>query len=152
MPSPQRARNMNDHRAGALEPKVAVRRNVLDGLRRLALSEPRVECCGLLAGRERLIATIFPATNALRSPTSYEIAPDELFRLMREIRAASLELMGIYHSHPHGKNEPSPRDIERAYYPEAAYFVISSEPDIVRPVRAFRIRDGQATELEVEVR
>ena len=79
---------MNDHRAGALEPKVTVRRNVLDGLRRLAQSEPGVECCGLLAGRENLIATIFPATNALRSPTSYEIAPDELFRLMREIRAA----------------------------------------------------------------
>jgi proteasome lid subunit RPN8/RPN11 len=143
---------MKDHQSGALEAKVAVQGNVIEGLRTLAQSEPAVECCGLLAGRAGMIANILPATNALRSATSYEIAPDELFRLMREIRAASLELMGIYHSHPHGDNEPSPSDIERAYYPDAAYFIISSEPDTVRQVRAFRIRDGQVTELEVEVR
>ena len=41
---------------------------------------------------------------------------------MREMRAAGLELLGIYHSHPNGENEPSPRDVELAYYPEAAYF------------------------------
>ncbi len=44
---------------------------------------------------------------------------------MREIRAAGLELLGIYHSHPTGENKPSARDIERAYYPEAAYFIVS---------------------------
>ncbi len=44
---------------------------------------------------------------------------------MREMRAAGLDLLGIYHSHPNGKNEPSQRDIERAYYPDAAYFVVS---------------------------
>lgn len=70
---------------------------------------------------------------------------------MREIRAASLELLGIYHSHPNGKNEPSPRDIERAYYPDAAYFIVSPLPDAPQPVRAFSIRDGRATELEIEV-
>ena len=131
---------------------VDVRSNIFQRLRIFAQSASRLECCGLLAGGEGVITSIFPATNALASATAYEIAPEELFRLMREIRATSLELMGIYHSHPHGKNEPSPRDIERAYYPDAAYFVLSSEPDTVRPVRAFRIRHGQVTELEVEVR
>ena len=76
------------------------------------------------------------------SRNRYEIAPEELFRLMREIRAAGLEFLGIYHSHPNGKNEPSPRDIERAYYPEAAYFILSPLPDTVRPVRAFRFAMG----------
>jgi proteasome lid subunit RPN8/RPN11 len=110
------------------------------------------ECCGLLAGRDGIITHALAATNAASDPlVSYEIAPEELFRLMRELRAARLELLGIYHSHPNGKNEPSPRDIERAYYPDAAYFVVSPLAAAARPVRAFSIRDGRATELEIQV-
>ncbi len=76
-----------------------------------------------------MITRIFAATNAASDPaTNYEIAPQELFRLMREIRAAKLELLGIYHSHPNGKNEPSARDIELAYYPDTAYFILSPLP------------------------
>ena len=69
---------------------------------------------------------------------------------MREIRAASLDLMGIYHSHPSGNNEPSSRDIERAYYPDVAYFIVSAQTD-QKPVRAFSIREGQVTEVEIEI-
>ena len=68
---------------------------------------------------------------------------------MRAIRGAGLELLGIYHSHAHGPNEPSERDIERAYYPDAAYFILS--PVAARPNRAFSIRDGKAIELEIEI-
>ena len=109
------------------------------------------EVCGLLAGRDGIITHALPATNAASDPaTSYEIAPEELFRLMREIRAAGRELLGIYHSHPNGKNEPSPRDIERAYYPDAAYFIVSPLAAAARPVRAFSIRDRRVTELEIQ--
>jgi proteasome lid subunit RPN8/RPN11 len=113
---------------------------------------PQQECCGLLAGCDGAIARVFPATNAASDPrASYEIAPEELFPLMREIRAAGLTLMGIYHSHPNGENEPSARDVERAYYPDAAYFILSPREDATRPVRAFSIRDGRATELTIHV-
>jgi proteasome lid subunit RPN8/RPN11 len=69
---------------------------------------------------------------------------------MREVRAAALELVGIYHSHPTGKNEPSPRDIELAYYPDTAYVIISPEVGDAQPVRAFSIREGRATQLNFE--
>jgi len=116
-----------------------------------ARREPQRECCGLLAGRDDVITGVLPATNAASDPaTSYEIAPEELFRLMREMRAAGLELLGIYHSHPQGANEPSERDIERAYYPDAAYFIISPRDDAAQPVRAFSIREGRTTELTIE--
>jgi proteasome lid subunit RPN8/RPN11 len=49
----------------------------------------------------------------------------DLFRLMREIRAAGEEFVGIYHSHPAGENRPSARDLELAYYPEVAYVIVS---------------------------
>lgn len=106
----------------------------------------------MLAGCDGLITQVFPAENVAANPAvAYEIAPQEIFERMREMRAAGLELLGIYHSHPNGKNEPSPRDIESAYYSDAAYFIISPLPDASRPVRAFSIRDGQVKELEIEI-
>ncbi len=108
------------------------------------------ECCGLLAGRDAAITRLLPARNAARRPESeYEIAPEELFRLMREIRGAGLEMLGIYHSHPSGGNSPSASDIGRAFYPDAAYFIVSPREDAGRAVRAFAIRDGAVAELEI---
>ena len=71
--------------------------------------------------------------------------------MIREIRGAGLELMGIYHSHPNSENEPSPRDIELAYYPDVAYFIISPRADALRPIRAFSIREGQVSEMDIQI-
>ena len=109
------------------------------------------ECCGLLGGHGERATDIFPATNALASPTAYDIAVPELVALFRRLRAEKLELVGIYHSHPQGDNAPSPRDVELAYYPQSAYFIISPRPDAPRPVRAFRIAGQRAAELAIEV-
>jgi proteasome lid subunit RPN8/RPN11 len=128
---------------------VSVTREVLERLLEEARRDPLRECCGLLGGREGAITTVLPATNALASPTAYEIAPDELFKLFRHMREAGLEHLGIYHSHPNGENAPSPRDIELAYYPDAAHFVLSPRADVARPIRAFTIREGCVRELEI---
>ena len=99
-----------------------------------------------------MITHAFPAANAANNPaTGYEIDPKEIVSFMRETRAAGLEFLGIYHSHPKGDNVPSPRDIEMAYYSEEAYLILSPLPDAPRPVRAFTILDGRATELEIEI-
>ena len=129
-----------------------IQREVFDDLGKRALQEPAFECCGLLAGRDGVITRAYPAENVAGDPArNYEIAPREIFRLLREFRAQGLEFLGIYHSHPNGENAPSVRDIELAYYSEAAYFIISPRPDAPRPVRAFSIRDGRVTELEIQI-
>lgn len=131
---------------------IRIEREVLRVAAEHALRDPHAECCGMLAGREGVITRAFPAVNAAPNPAiEYEIAPKELFHLTREIRAAGLQLLGIYHSHPNGKNEPSARDIEQAYYPDVAYFIISSMAEAEMPVRAFSICDGSVAELEVRV-
>lgn len=134
--------------AGAIH----VHREILTALFEHARREPLTESCGLLAGRDGVITRAFPGANAAGDARSaYEIAPEELFRLMRAIRAEGLEFLGIYHSHPAGDNRPSANDIERAYYPDAAYFILSQRDDAARPIRAFSIRDGNVTELEIHV-
>ena len=134
-----------------MEGKCRVTSNVLRKLLAGARRDPAHECCGLLAGRAGEITTIFAAQNSLSSSKAYEIAPQELFTIFRKIRAENLEHLGIYHSHPETENIPSPKDISFAYYPDAIYFIISPKPDAPKPIRAFLIRDGNFTELSIEV-
>ena len=131
--------------------EIRVRVGIVEEMLRIARSDPRLECCGLLAGVSGVITNIFPAKNALASPTAYDVAPQELFRLFRRMREEKLEHLGIYHSHLASENVPSPRDIELAAYPNEAHFIISLLPDAPRPVRAFSIRDGQVEELEIAI-
>ncbi|HEV2341111.1 MAG TPA: M67 family metallopeptidase [Candidatus Acidoferrales bacterium] len=129
---------------------IQIRREVLTHVLDEALRLPNMESCGLLAGSDGIISRAFPATNSLASATAYEISPQELFGIMRDIRAAGLQMLGIYHSHPTGDNSPSSSDISCAYYPDAAYFIISPLPDSPQPVRAYSIRDGRFTELKIQ--
>ena len=123
-----------------------MRDGIIEELLRHARTEPRIECCGLLGGSNGIITRIFPAKNALDSATAYEIAPQEAFKFFRQIREEGLDHLGLYHSHPASDNVPSPTDIELAYYPDQAYFIISLWPEAERPVRVFFIRDGHAEE------
>jgi proteasome lid subunit RPN8/RPN11 len=133
-------------------PRIYISGEIASRLRAEAQNEVREECCGLLAGPDNVITHILPATNVANPPSAaYEIVPEELFKLMRQIRAAGLQLLGIYHSHPGGDNLPSTRDIERAYYPDAAYFVLSPRLEASKPIRAFSIRNGRASELEIQI-
>jgi desampylase len=135
-----------------VNPRIQVSRDVCANLLEHARRVPGQECCGLLAGRGGVITHVFPAANVAADPgKGYEIAPTEIVRMMREFRARELEFLGIYHSHPNGKNEPSPRDIELAYYSEAVYFIVSPLADAPKPARAFSIRNGRVTELEIEI-
>lgn len=130
---------------------VRVVADVLARITEEARRDPGIECCGLLAGRDRVIHEVFPARNVLASPTAFEIAPAELFRLFCRMRDRGMDHLGIYHSHPCGDNVPSSRDIEWAFYPDVAYFIVSPAADAPRPVRAFRIRDASVVELTVEL-
>jgi proteasome lid subunit RPN8/RPN11 len=135
-----------------LRTSIQVRKSIQQGLIDQALREPDEECCGLLAGRDGVITHVFPTENVATDPSkNYEIAPKDIVRLMREFRAAGLQFLGIYHSHPKGENAPSARDIELAYYSEEAYFIVSPQLDAPKPVRAFSIRDGRVRELEIAI-
>lgn len=128
---------------------IRIRREVVALLVAEARRNPSVECCGFLAGTAGVITELLPAPNALASATAYEIAPEHLFRLFRQMRAHALDHLGIYHSHPATENTPSPSDLARAFYPDLAYFIVSPRPDAPRPVRAFEIRNGTALEREI---
>jgi len=133
----------------AVDRQVRLRAGITEQMLAHARGAGEIECCGLLAGSCGVITNIFPARNTLDSPAAYQIAPQDLFALFRTMREQGLEHLGIYHSHPSGENAPSPRDIEEAYYPRAVYFILDPRAEALRPTRAFSIRDGSVTELEI---
>ncbi|HEY9231240.1 MAG TPA: M67 family metallopeptidase [Blastocatellia bacterium] len=108
------------------------------------------ECCGLLSGTDGVITDCHPLRNVADRPeTRYYATPEELFAAMRRIRDAQQKLLGIYHSHPRTPAYPSAADVEMAFYPEAAYFIISLEPQV--DVRAYRIEGARIETVQVVV-
>ncbi|MGH9355923.1 MAG: M67 family metallopeptidase [Terriglobia bacterium] len=130
--------------------RVKVLASVAEQMLEHARKEAPAECCGLLAGPHDAITEIFPAANASASSNEYFIAPQQLIAAMRSFRERALNHLGIYHSHPHTENFPSRRDIELAYYPSCAYFIISLGSSTGRDVRAFAIQGGRVSEFEIE--
>lgn len=106
------------------------------------------EACGILAGRDKQVTSIFKMTNIEHSPVSYLMDSREQFRVMKEIRQKSLDMLGIYHSHISTDAYPSVRDINLAFY-DVAYVIVSLAGE--EPVaRAFRISDQKNIE-EIEL-
>lgn len=75
------------------------------------------EACGLLFGTPATqafparIAEASVARNVAADPARhFEIDPADLFDAMRRDRAGPARLVGVWHSHPNGRPEPSARD------------------------------------------
>lgn len=110
------------------------------------------EACGLLAGRDRRVTCVLPATNVAENPlVSYLMDPEDQLRHFQMIEKKGLDLLGIYHSHPVSPAYPSPTDLSMAYYPEAVYAIISLMHSHNPVLRAFRIVDGQVSEVAFRV-
>lgn len=113
------------------------------------------EACGLLAGHrvgDQLQASaVFITTNLFRSDTRYRIDPAEQLAAFNQIDALGLELVGIYHSHPNGPDEPSPTDIAEAYYPEAAYLIWCNRGGKVWTCAAYVILEATVYPLSIQV-
>jgi proteasome lid subunit RPN8/RPN11 len=112
------------------------------------------ECCGLLGGRGRVAASVYPLRNVAGDPlTAYEAAPEELFAAQRRMRAAGEGLIGIYHSHPRARDPaPSQADVRLAFYPSAVYFIIGFDGDGRGVLRAFRISEKEGRWERAEFR
>src|SRR3989337_2313050 len=109
------------------------------------------EACGILAGRSGNVEKAYTMTNAEPSPSFYLMDPQEQFRVMKEMRQAGMELVGIYPSHTGSQAYPSGTDVSLAYYPEAVCLIVTLMDRNKPAARAFTIADGTITEVELNV-
>ena len=117
------------------------------------------EACGILAGRNGSVERVYRMTNVRPGPASYEMDPEEQFRVLRSIRQEGRSLIGIYHSHTGSPAFPSGIDVEQAYWPgtlfpnyPGAVYVIVSLMDRQNPdVKGFMIGEGRIAEVALQV-
>jgi proteasome lid subunit RPN8/RPN11 len=117
------------------------------------------EVCGILAGRDGKVEKVYLMKNARPGPITYEMDPEEQFRVMKDMREAGLAMVGIFHSHPGGPAYPSSVDVERAYWPgtrlpnyPSAVYVIVSLLDRARPVaKGYVIEERTVSEIPLTV-
>lgn len=106
-------------------------------IRRAALQAYPRECCGLLIGDGDAVVRVIPTPNIARDPAGhFEIDPQTLFDHFRSARETNMRMMGHYHSHPNGREEPSGEDLRMAHDPDAVWIIAAVNGDVVS-LRAF---------------
>ena len=87
------------------------------------------ECCGVLLGKStpagNIVHQVVPAGNTRLDSlhNRYNIAPAELIRIQREARAAALDIVGFYHSHPDHPAHWSSTDFAEAHWLGCSYVI-----------------------------
>ncbi|OGL42127.1 MAG: hypothetical protein A3C43_02220 [Candidatus Schekmanbacteria bacterium RIFCSPHIGHO2_02_FULL_38_11] len=114
-------------------------------------SEFPFEGCGVLAGKRNKVEKLIRLTNTKKSPTAYLADPFEQLNMLKEIEREQIEMLAIYHSHPNNEAYPSMEDIEKAFYNEQLYLIVSFL-DKKNPVaRIFSIVNREISEEKFKV-
>jgi proteasome lid subunit RPN8/RPN11 len=131
---------------------VRIAQSLIDEIVAHSREEIPNECCGMVAGRDGEALSVHRARNALASPYSYEVHPQDLFQLTQRFEDAGEEVAAIYHSHTKSEAYPSQTDINLAKgWPDPLYLICSLADSEAPVVRAFSIRDDRVEEIELEV-
>ena len=122
---------------------VVLTRELLQFITNHAQSTYPEECCGFLIGTaiaEKWVRQVLPATNSHHQSRTnrYSIDPVEIVRADETAQRESLDLLGIYHSHPDAPPQPSQIDRQFAW-PTYTYLIVSVENRIVKAVGAWQL-------------
>ena len=106
------------------------------------------ECCGMLAGVDGKPVKVVRATNSEDSEFRYRVDDRELLRFLRDCDDNGWDFLAVYHSHTRSEAYPSPTDVRLASnWPDPYYVLVSLEDQSNPVVRAFRISEGEISEV-----
>ncbi len=89
------------------------------------------ESCGLLVGHDDessrvRIATAHPSDNLASDPRrAFEVDPALRLNLHKRLRGGPDDVVGVYHSHPDMRAQPSETDLARAWEPRLVWIITS---------------------------
>lgn len=112
------------------------------------------EACGVLIGRqheaEAEVRGVMSARNlnTERASDRFELDPSDFLKADQAARAAGMELLGIWHSHPDHPAQPSETDREFAWE-GWSYLILSVSRDGVRETQSWRLENGVFEEEKV---
>ena len=115
------------------------------------------EACGLFSGVAggTTVDAFHPMANAAASREIYLFDPKEHKEVERAVDEAGRAVLGVMHSHTYTEAYPSPTDVDDAsrFDPLGTWFFVIVTLKHSDPlVRAYRIFDGEITEVRVATR
>jgi proteasome lid subunit RPN8/RPN11 len=106
------------------------------------------ECCGMLAGVDGKPVKVVRATNSEDSEFRYRVDDRELLNFLHDCDENGWDFLAVYHSHTRSEAYPSPTDVRLARnWPDPYYVLVSLEDQESPVVRAFRIAEGEISEV-----
>lgn len=132
---------------------ITLPKSIHDAIAQQATAELPNECCGYLGGTTDgnaiEISARYPMMNVDASPEHFSFDPREQFTAVKEARAAGLELVANYHSHPETPARMSEEDIRLANDTTIRYMIYSVTD---RKLKAFAVdRDRNVSEEEIVI-
>lgn len=113
------------------------------------------ETCGILVGRVQdgrvQVERVLQARNlnAERARDRYELDPAALVQADLEARAAELEVVGFWHSHPDHPARPSETDRQQAWE-GYSYVIASVGPEGVGDITSWRLEGAQFEREDIQ--
>ncbi len=127
-----------------------IKNEVVKKMIELAQKDAPLEVCGYLGGKGNTISEIFPVENIDKSSIHYTMAPEDQFRVIKEARKNSIDILAVYHSHPETPARMSDEDIRLAYDKEINYIILSLFEN-KNDIRSFSVKSGNVREEKLEV-
>ena len=125
--------------------------NIFVQMIRQAKVQAPLEACGILAGKDGQVEKLYDMKNADESNVHFMMAPEEQFKVVKDIRSAGRKMLAIYHSHPETPARPSAEDISFALTPDVIHVIVSLQEADVPVTKGFLIEDGNVTEVPVKI-
>ncbi|MDO7252730.1 M67 family metallopeptidase [Helicobacter cappadocius] len=115
------------------------------------------ECCGYFFGfrdtsnNQNIVKQIFKMNNIHENPKDFFMfSPQEQLDALIKCKKENLEIIGIFHSHPHSKAYPSNEDMKYIYDHRHSYTIISLLEKIPQ-VKSFRIKETEICEETIKI-
>lgn len=110
-----------------------------------------LEGCGILAGNGNKVEKLIRLTNTKKSSRAFLADPFEQLNMLKEIEREKLEMLAVYHSHPNTEAYPSGEDVEKAFYVESSYLIVSFLDKDNPEAKIFKISDNNIFEERFKV-
>ncbi|MEA5505718.1 M67 family metallopeptidase [Halotia wernerae UHCC 0503] len=121
------------------------------------------ECCGVILGHldsSKTVVEVIPTENAWNQEAAnfpgevhsqerrYAIAPQAMLQIQKKARDNSLNIIGIYHSHPDHPAVPS--ECDRIYaWPEYSYIIVSIQNGKANDIQSWSLDDHHQFQPEL---
>lgn len=105
------------------------------------------EACGLLLGRsqEHVVEALPMANQAEDRRRAYLIDPEDYLRNEYHAEDRGFRIIGVWHTHPDGKPEPSVTDTRMAW-PDWHYLIAAVQDGRMGAIRAWILNEGSFQE------